>query len=131
MESHYTRKDTTKLYIQDISNFGKLTVSRMHELYQQEIDREIKDKVENKVVVGYIYYHNLFRELNLAIHKPKKDQCSYCNKYKDDQPEWQKKHIDQKNEVRALHDKPNKQSKTNSSMFCFNFDLEACSFTVR
>ena len=54
VESHYTRKDTTKLYIQDTSNFGKLTVSRMHELYQQEIDRENKDKVENKVVGIYI-----------------------------------------------------------------------------
>ena len=57
VESHYTRKDTTKLYIQDTSNFGKLTVSRMHELYQQEIDGENKDKVENKVVVGYIYIY--------------------------------------------------------------------------
>ena len=55
VESHYTRKSSTKLYIQDSSNFGKLTVSRMHELYMQEIDKENKEKGENKVAVSYIY----------------------------------------------------------------------------
>ena len=126
VESHYTRKSSTKLYIQDSSNFGKLTVSRMHELYMQEIDKESKEKGENKVAVGYIYCFNLFQELNIAIHKPKKDQCSYCNRYKDDEPAWHKKNIDQK---RALHDKLKEEAKTDSSIFCFNFDLEAVLYT--
>ena len=127
--SQETRKSSTKLYILDSSNFGKLTVSRMHELYMQEIDKEYKEKGENKVAVGYIYYFNLFQELNIAIHKPKIDQCSYCNRYKDDEPAWHKKHIDQKNEVRALHDKLKEEDKTDSSIFCFNFDLEAVLYT--
>ena len=34
VESHYTRKSSKKLYIEDTSNFGRLTISRMHELYK-------------------------------------------------------------------------------------------------
>ena len=73
----------------------------------------------------------LFHELNLAIHKPKKDQCSYCNKYKDKEPEWYKNHIAAKNELRVLHDNIKKQAKEDSSIFCFNFDLEAVLYTPR
>ena len=94
-------------------------------LYKQKLLHEDPDGR----IVGYPYFLNIFHELKLAIHIPKKDQCSYCNQYKDEHPEWVKKHISLKYNVKELHDTLKIEVKEDPSLFLFNFDLEAVLYT--
>ncbi|CAG9773351.1 unnamed protein product [Ceutorhynchus assimilis] len=68
MESHYSRRDTERLYLD-----RKLSISKMHELYLQECERERKPKV------SLITYKRIFGvNYNLSFFKPRKDQCQIC-----------------------------------------------------
>ena len=125
-ESHYCRQSTSKIYIHDTTNLGKLSITRMRNLYKQQLFKENNPDI---TVVGYIYYFNLFHKLNFAIHKPKKDQCSYCVKYKEN-AEWVEKHKLLQNGVKELHVNLKRKAQQDSSLFCFNFDLEAILYTL-
>ena len=62
VESHYSRKDSKKLYIADTSNFHKLTIMKMYNLYKE------KSSDDNIKPVGYDTYRKEFQKINLAIY---------------------------------------------------------------
>ena len=104
VESHYARKRSKKQYISDTSNFKKLTVMKMYQLYKKLcVD-------DNALPVGYDTYLREFHKLNLAIYKPKKDQCKTCIAFQnksntEDEKREQEKHIKKKNEAYKVKDK--------------------------
>ena len=73
---HYVRKSSNKTYIEDTTNFSKLTKRSMHKLYLTECK---KNDVQNPV--GFTKYKDILNSENIAIHQPKKDQCKICTKY--------------------------------------------------
>ena len=95
VESHYSRKDSKKLYIADTSNFHKLTIMKMCNLYKE------KCSDDNIKPVGYDTYRKEFHKMNLAIYKHKKDQCKTCVAFlnktpNDEQKKEQEKHVKKK-----------------------------------
>ncbi|XP_076087808.1 uncharacterized protein LOC143058197 [Mytilus galloprovincialis] len=71
VESHYTRKDTNRKYLD-----SDLTIRKMYDLYKAECHDQQKRCVKEHV------YRNIFcSEYNMSFHKPKKDQCLICHNY--------------------------------------------------
>ena len=71
VESHYTRKDSNREYLN-----SDLSINKMYSLYKEEQQKKGKRAVKCKV------YRTIFcEEHNLAFHKPKKDQCLLCTTY--------------------------------------------------
>lgn len=70
VESHYTRKDSSRQYLG-----ADLNITKMYELYKEQC-------TEDEVPVSLQVYRKMFNEeYNLSFHTPKKDQCSPCTKY--------------------------------------------------
>lgn len=123
MPSHYTRKDTTKLYL-----YPDLNIRKMYELYKT--DYCVKKK---KNPVSEFVYRNVFNSLDppLAFHQPRKDICTICRKYTEstegeklNQEDTWKQHIEQK-ELAFLckkNDIATSNTEKNSN-FC-SFDLQ-------
>ena len=129
VESHYVRKDTTKTYICDTSNFNKLTIKRMYDLYcQQCTEHEVKP-------VCYELYRQEFKDMNIAIHKPKKDQCKSCIGFgnmltpTEEDVQEHKLHIKRKNEAYDIKEKVKKEAEKDKSTLAITFDLEAVLYT--
>lgn len=129
--AHYVRKDSTKIYIEDNSNFSRLTIGLMHKLYLQKCEKDNSAKP-----VGYDSYRNIFSSLNYAIHKPKKDQCKICVKFKRSSAEVQvaekkkyDQHIMDNKTVMKLKIEYKNKGKENEDLLIFNFDLEAVLYT--
>lgn len=73
MESHYCRRNSSKNYI-------AATFRSKAELYQ-EYKKYCQDNGYGSTV-SYFLFSKLFDEENLALFKPKKDQCDTCVGYK-------------------------------------------------
>lgn len=74
VESHYSRKDSSKKYLP-----GSLNISKMFRLY---IDYCKENCVDKKDVVSESMYRWIFvNKFNLGFHIPKKDQCNLCVNY--------------------------------------------------
>lgn len=71
MESHYSRKTSSKLYLA-----SNLSIPKMYELYKEKCNDDARAPVSINV-----YRKNFATEYNMDFHKPKKDQCLLCNKY--------------------------------------------------
>lgn len=73
MESHYTRKQSNKMYLE-----SGLSILKMYELYQSLcLER-------NATPVKQCTYRRIFcNNYNLSFFKPKKDLCAICSKYKE------------------------------------------------
>ncbi|KAJ8940472.1 hypothetical protein NQ314_010719 [Rhamnusium bicolor] len=72
MESHYCRETNQRQYLDPT-----LSITKMYNLYVQECENNNKNKVSEAI------YRKIFcTDYNLAFFKPKKDQCSTCEKYK-------------------------------------------------
>ncbi|CAH1109438.1 unnamed protein product [Psylliodes chrysocephalus] len=71
MESHYTRKDTSRQYLDP-----NLNIRKMYLLY-------IEQCKENQLIpVSEMKYRSVFgQEYNFSFFKPKKDQCLICTTY--------------------------------------------------
>lgn len=70
VESHYCRASTSKEYLH-----SDLNLYKMLEMFNKEN--------ENKnISTSYYTYSNVFRDMNLGFHHPKKDQCGLCNAYR-------------------------------------------------
>ncbi|CAH1183064.1 unnamed protein product [Ceutorhynchus assimilis] len=84
IESHYTRKDTKREYID-----GGLTIAEMHRNYCE------RRSASNQQSVTYDYYATIFNtKFNIGFFIPKKDQCDLCETYKNalDKEEIELKH---------------------------------------
>ena len=77
MESHYLREQTTRQYLD-----SNLNIEKMYELYKE------RERLANFKLPSSVSYRRIFCEsFNLGFHKPKKDQCTMCNAFKEAQGE--------------------------------------------
>lgn len=131
VEGHYVRKSSKMNYIEDTTNFSKLTKASMHQLYLVECRKE---GVDNPV--GLTKYKEVLESQNIKIHQPKKDQCKICTKYNRSNEEERKEleasqqtHITNKNKVMELKEAYKTRAKEDTKLMAFNFDLEAVLYT--
>lgn len=71
VESHFIRKDSTKLYLD-----GSLSLSRMYKLYNEWFDQNLYSA---KATTERQYRDIVNKNFNLGFHIPKKDQCEVCH----------------------------------------------------
>lgn len=72
IDSHYCRSRTKKQYLE-----GSLNLTLMHRLYKEKCAAEGKQWVKKPI------YEQVFNtQFNIGFHKPKKDQCSICEAFK-------------------------------------------------
>ena len=103
----------------------------MHQLYLVQCQRE-----GTEGTVGLSTYTKIFKENNFKIHKPKKDQCKICNKYKRSNVEEKadledayRMHLENKDKVLVLKEDYKTKGKEDKNLLVFNFDLEAVLYT--
>ncbi|CAG4947057.1 unnamed protein product [Parnassius apollo] len=73
VESHYTRKDTNKVYLADL-NF--CTMFKLYQTWAEE------NSIVERVHTARQYRHIVNMEINIAFYIPKKDQCDVCIAFK-------------------------------------------------
>ncbi len=72
MPSHYSRKDSKREYLAH-----DLSIQKMYYMYEE------KCREQNEIPVKLSMYRRVFNtEFNLGFHRPKKDLCAKCEKYK-------------------------------------------------
>lgn len=72
IESHYCRQSSSKLYVETIFE-SKADVYKAYKQYCTESD---------KIPLSSCIFSENFDKMNLAIYKPRKDQCDTCCMYK-------------------------------------------------
>ncbi|CAG9764937.1 unnamed protein product [Ceutorhynchus assimilis] len=93
LPAHYCRKDTSKLYLEQ--SFQTFT-----DLYKAYTD--YCTEVDTGQPLNRKIFRKAFKEKNLSIFSPKKDQCNTCFSYKYnniEESKW-KTHIENKNKAR-------------------------------
>ncbi|KAK7089570.1 hypothetical protein V1264_024516 [Littorina saxatilis] len=124
VESHYTRKDTQRMYLP-----SNLTIKKMYDLYLERCQQQEQRPVSQKK------YRQIFNEnFNYSFHTPKKDQCAICvihdSKLKqgtasDEEKQRFKEHIDRKNRARDEKDGDKREATANPSKHVVTIDLQA------
>lgn len=116
LESHYCRKSTGKFYFEQ--NFK--CKSEVYNLYKDHC------KMEEEVPLSNCKFYNELDNMNLALFKPRKDQCDLCSSYKVKQipEEVYTKHIKAKNEARDEKDLDKKRALA-QEIYCFAVDVQA------
>ena len=84
--------------------------------------------------LSYELYRRGFKSMNIAIDKPKKDQCKTCTGFNNIAPtEHEKKeherHIQKKNQAYHLKEKIKQHANKNPETIAITFDLEAILYT--
>lgn len=92
LESHYSRKNTKRLYLS-----CDLNQSKMYDLYVEYMKKNYSGK---EIVPASMYKKIFCTEFNLSFHVSKKHACKYCEKLKestdsDEQQEY-KEHMERK-----------------------------------
>ena len=129
VDSHYVRKDSKKQYISDTSNFNKLTVMRMYQLYCQMCTSN------DQKACSYEIYRRELKDMNIAIHKPKKDQCKSCIAFghklspTDKDIEEHEVHLKRRKEAYNMKETMKKRAAKDKNTIAFTFDLEAVLYT--
>lgn len=124
IESHYTRKDTRRRYLDQ-----SLSISKMYRLYKEECATSIpvKTAVHEKT------YRRIFcNEYNLSFFHPKKDQCAKCTKNKQLQGDEKEKfkeeyaeHLRKKEEAQRAKAEDKARTTTESGFVSATFDLQS------
>ena len=71
VESHYCRKNSTKMYLP-----GNLNVMKMYQMFQAHCLENGIECVSEKI------YRNIFnKNFNLSFQRPLKDRCDFCTSY--------------------------------------------------
>ena len=122
VESHYCRKDSVREYLGE-----DLSLAAMYRLY-------LKWCTEKKISVPamkWCYYHIFNHEFNLGFHRPKKDQCDLCEKYRNcsshQKEELQTEYdIHQRNKIlsRAEKEVDKQKALTDATLITSAFDLQ-------
>ena len=128
IEAHYCRKDTKRQYLEP-----GLSVTRMYELYYNDC------KTKNETPVSIQVYRRLFNtEFNLGFHQPRKDQCDFCNSYKNASTkeksqlsEKYETHIRNKNLAREQKEADKVKAKSDPDLVVACFDLEQVLMTPK
>lgn len=120
LPSHYTRKDTSKSYLEPVWE-SKSALYREYKRYSVE---------NEKPCASLALFFDLFEEMKLSIHIPRKDQCDKCCSYKTgniSKDVWDKH---QSEKTRARLEKDNDKLKAeNGEIFCLNADVQAVKVT--
>lgn len=132
VESHYTRKNCSKLYLSNDLNMNK-----MFALYK-EWDQLVS--YDNKATT-LRQYRDVNQHMKIEFLTPKKDLCDKChfsnneNSLREDQIQACHKHIENKNVVRELKNTDKESASSSPEIVCaiFNFQkiLNAKTKTVR
>ena len=122
---HYTRQESKRRYLSE-----NLSISKLYDSYKS-IQR---DKGLN--IVGRSTYYKIFcTSFNLSFHKPKKDQCSQCGRYRlltdqtDKEEINQKTHLDKKDRARMEKANDKSLSKKDPNYRVITFDLQQVLYT--
>lgn len=123
MESHYCRRDSKKLYLNP-----DLSVAELYRLYTSNYC------TENQLVpVTKSVFRKIFKSYDppLCTYKPKKDQCSKCNQYRDAKDKsnleesW-KEHVRRKTEASEMKKEDMDKGKSDpENIRTITFDLQA------
>ena len=81
MESHYCRQSIPKIYIEDTSNFSKLTMKKMHDLYLEKCKTD--GITDQKLIGGYSKYAEQFKAMNYANKKNQSSIRYVVDRYED------------------------------------------------
>lgn len=118
MPSHYCRKDSTKLYLEQFFQT------------KQELYREYKNYCDengfSNLILSNPVFDQTFSELNLALYQPKKDRCDICCGFETkniSEIEYQK-HLEKKERARQEKDK-DKELAQQEKVYTFCMDLQA------
>ncbi|CAG9763518.1 unnamed protein product [Ceutorhynchus assimilis] len=102
LPSHYCRKDTDKLYLeQNFQSFAQL-----HRVYEIKCQENEKKPLSAKTLT------KMAEEMNLALFRPRKDQCDICFKYKNGNLSEMdySEHINMKNSARKEKEEDKKKA---------------------
>lgn len=123
--SHYCRRTSKREYLEHT-----LSVAKMFDKYLEWV-KNIK-KLEGKQIVKIRQYRQIFNtKFNIGFHKPRKDQCAFCNKFKfstrlEKEQLKQKlaRHILNKQQSRALKSSDKEEGLSDSTLCTVTFDLQ-------
>jgi hypothetical protein len=117
--SHYCRADSTKIYVD-----SSLSVAIMYRLYVEWLPK-VTSKASQR------QYRDIFGELNIGFHQPKKDQCNMCYGFNltpaenrtQQQSDAQKQHLLNRNLSRAIKQEAKSASQVDKTKVsaCFDF----------
>lgn len=119
MESHYSRKDSTKLYLDTT-----LSIKKMYELFQ--------NLHENEAIPSEGVYRSIFcTQYNMSFFTPSKDKCLICKRYEEAKEEEKallktdyEAHIKRKEEANASKEEDKKRANNDNSFVSASFDLQ-------
>lgn len=122
IESHYLRNQTTREYFE-----GDLNITTLYRLYKEQCIQSGDNYVKKCI------YERVFNsDFNIGFFKPKKDQCSTCETYKNSNEEEKRgleesyrKHIREKEMSREEKEKDIKEATVNEKKVVAVYDLEA------
>ncbi|XP_030754481.1 uncharacterized protein LOC115881209 isoform X2 [Sitophilus oryzae] len=117
MESHYCRKDTTKLYLE--SQWQNL--NELYRFYCAECSSQ------NFQAINHTTFREEFKNLNLSLYRPKKDQCDTCTGYSVGtiKEEQYSLHINRKKMARAEKESQKNQATNDPSRLLFSMDVQS------
>ena len=123
IESHYTRSDTRRLYLNQ-----RLSISKMYRLYKEECERA--DPPVTPVKESQ-YRKTFCNDYNLSFFHPKKDQCSKCTKFrmltgveKEQFQEEYDAHITRKGEAQEAKSADKRRAIADKNFVSATFDLQ-------
>ena len=127
MESHYTRKDTKRKYLENGLTIRKMATVLYPEWCEEHGYRPVKENV----------YPKIFNtEYSLGFHIPKKDQCLTCAKYQNLQGDAKERfraeyeaHLQRKEESKEEKEADKTQSAREKHFQAITFDLEVVLYT--
>lgn len=120
IESHYCRADNQREFID-----GGLNIASMYRLYLEEHEKSGEPTVKLSM-----YSHIFNTKFNIGFFRPKKDYCSFCDKYKNSntkhllQNEYNE-HILEKDLARQKKKTDIELVKTSEDSAIYCFDLQA------
>ena len=124
IESHYTRKDTRRRYLDQC-----LSISKMYRLYKEQCETSLPTKTP----VHEKTYRRIFcNEYNLSFFHPKKDQCAKCNKNKqlkgEEKDKFQEEfaeHLRRKEEAQKAKAEDKERASNNNDFVSATFDMQS------
>lgn len=118
MQSHYCRKDSTKLYLEQFFQ----TKQALYREYKRYCD----ENGFSNLILSNPVFDQMFSELNLALYQPRKDRCDVCCGFETkniSEVEYQK-HLEKKERARQEKAKDKDLAKQ-GKVYTFCMDLQA------
>ena len=119
MQSHYSRRSTSRLYLEE-----NLTLPKMYELYKEKMANDGKQAIKMHK------YREVFNCENLSFHKPTRDACRFCIRFKkienpsDADKTEQEAHIIRKEQARKHKQLDKEEAIGDDNCRCVCFDIE-------